>query len=262
MSRSTGERAGPSDVLREMYERRAELEYAAPAAPAADALLDPKFHRIRELVSQQLPCERFLDVGCGDGLIASLVAEQRPDVQVSGMDIAVRDGAHIPVRVFDGVSIPVEDRGADVVMLVDVLHHAAEPRALLGEAARVAARAVLLKDVTTVGPLSGPTLRFMDWVGNARHGVPLPYGFWTQGEWRRAFAELELSVNAARRRLDLYPWPWKIAFERRMHFIVCLTPRCTSGMGRTTRSDAPSVTAGRGAPPFAGPPPATDRTVA
>lgn len=163
-----------------------------------------------------------LDVGCGDGLIASLVSERRPDVVVSGLDVGIRGDTHIPVRRFDGRAIPVDDGGVDVVMLVDVLHHAEDPRGLLAEAARVAARAIVLKDVTPLGPLSEPTLRFMDWVGNARHGVPLPYRFWSQAEWRSAFGRLGLSVQVVRRRLGLYPWPWRLFFERRMHFVVAL----------------------------------------
>jgi SAM-dependent methyltransferase len=165
-----------------------------------------------------------LDVGCGDGLIGSLIQERRPDLSVEGLDIAVRGESHIPIREFDGQSIPLADGQVDVVMLVDVLHHASEPTRLLREAKRVARRGLILKDVTPVGPLADSTLRFMDWVGNARHGVPLPYKFWSQAEWRAAFSDLGLSVTAVRRRLGIYPPPWNLAFERRMHFIVRLVP--------------------------------------
>ena len=168
---------------------------------------------------------RVLDVGCGDGAIGALIQERRPDVRVSGIDIAARPTSHIPVSEFDGRNIPVEDRGADVVMLVDVLHHADDPMALLTEAVRAADRAVVLKDVTPLGPGSDATLRFMDWVGNARHGVPLPYLFWSQRQWREAFAELDLRVEETRRRFGIYPFPFGLLFEKRMHFIVRLVPR-------------------------------------
>jgi SAM-dependent methyltransferase len=186
---------------------------------------------------------KVLDVGCGDGRIASLISEHRADVEVSGMEIAVRTDAHIPVRRFDGRSIPLDDRSIDIVMLVDVLHHAEDPKALLAESARVADRAIVLKDVTPLGPFSDLTLRLMDWVGNARHAVPLPYTFWSQEEWRNAFAELDLSVEAVRRRLELYPWPWNLIFEKRMHFILRLAPPLA-----TRRAPAQDVTYSRASP--------------
>ena len=165
-----------------------------------------------------------VDVGCGDGQIASLVARARPDVRVRGTDIAARPDAHIPVLEYDGATLPFGDRGVDVVMCVDVLHHADDPMALLSEVARVADRAIVMKDVMTLGPLSDQTLRAMDWVGNKRHGVPLPYTFWSQAQWRRAFAELGLKAELERRRFGIYPRPLGVLFERRMHFLVRLTP--------------------------------------
>ena len=166
-----------------------------------------------------------LDVGCGDGQIGALIQQHRPDVRVTGMDIAARPTTHIPVQEFDGLHIPLDDRSVDVVMMVDVLHHAEEPSVLLSEIARVARRAIVLKDVTPLGPLSETTLRFMDWVGNARHGVPLPYLFWSQEEWRGEFAKLGLHVEETRRRLGIYPIPFNLLFEKRMHFILRLSPR-------------------------------------
>jgi SAM-dependent methyltransferase len=166
-----------------------------------------------------------LDVGCGDGQVGALIQQHRPDVRVRGIDIAARPETHIPVQEFDGVTIPLEDDSVDVVMSVDVLHHAEQPSRLLAEMDRVAARALVIKDVTPVGPFSDATLRFMDWIGNKRHGVPLPYLFWSQEEWRREFAALGLGVEDVRRRLGIYPLPFNLLFEKRMHFIARLGQR-------------------------------------
>jgi SAM-dependent methyltransferase len=170
------------------------------------------------------PSSSVLDVGCGDGLIAALVRRERPELQISGADIAVRPATHIPVTEFDGLSLPFEDHAFDTVMIVDVIHHSDAPEKLLGEVARVAKRAVVIKDVTPLGPGSDATLRFMDWVGNARHDVPLPYRFWSQAEWRTALENARLAVEEQRRRLDLYPLPFSLLFEKRMHFILRLRP--------------------------------------
>ena len=62
-------------------------------------------------------------------------------------------------------------------MFVDVLHHTEDPMALLGEAVRVARKTIVVKDHTLNGFLAGPTLHFLDRVGNARHDVALPYNY-------------------------------------------------------------------------------------
>lgn len=185
--------------------------------------------RVRVLsrqLSEMMPAgAQVVDIGCGDGQIGALIADHRSDVKVSGFDIARRPESHIEVREFDGHTIPLADGEADVVMLVDVLHHADDPLALLAEAARVARRGIVLKDVTPLGPFSDITLRAMDWIGNARHDVPLPYTFWSQAQWRRGFAELDLEVTETRRRFGIYPFPFTLVFEKRMHFIVSLRKR-------------------------------------
>ena len=165
-----------------------------------------------------------LDVGCGTGLIDRLIAEHRPDVNITGVDLIVRPETQIPVTQFDGKRIPFDDGAFDVVMFVDVLHHTENPEILLAEANRVANRAVVLKDHTRDGLLAGPTLRFMDWVGNAPHGIPLPYNYWPERRWREAFAELGFTPEIWLNKLGLYAAPANWLFDRSLHFIARLKP--------------------------------------
>lgn len=166
------------------------------------------------------PGGTVLDVGCGDGLLASLVQARRPDVSISGIDVLVRSGSHIPVRRFDGARIPCADKSVDVVTLVDVLHHVEDPMTLLREAARTASAAIVVKDHTRDGALASSTLRFMDWVGNARHGVALPYNYWNKQQWLRAAARLDLNIGVWRSDLGIYPWPATWIFDRSLHFLA------------------------------------------
>ena len=163
-----------------------------------------------------------LDVGSGDGSLAKRILSARADLRISGVDVMVRPNTHIPVQPFDGVRLPFSDDAFDVVMMVDVLHHAAEQGALLREVRRVAKRRVVIKDHYADGVLASATLRFMDWVGNARHGVALPYAYWSAGRWRKELAAAGLRVVDERSRLGLYPWPASLLFDRGLHFIAVL----------------------------------------
>lgn len=165
---------------------------------------------------------RVLDVGCGDGLISSQVQARRPELALEGIDVMVRPRTHIAVRQFDGIRIPYPDQSFDIVMFIDVLHHTEDPGILLREASRIAKRAVILKDHRREGFLAGPTLRFMDWVGNARHGVVLPYNYRTDTQWQEHFDFSELRIADQTRALHLYPAWADWFFGRGLHLLVRL----------------------------------------
>lgn len=166
---------------------------------------------------------RVLDVGCGDGSIATVVMRLRPDIDVTGLDVLVRSETHIPVRPFDGERIPFDEHSFDAVLFVDVLHHTDDPTQLLGEASRVASKAIVIKDHLADGFLARPTLRVMDWFGNAHFGVTLPYNYWPMDRWRRAFAELGLTTEESITDLLLYPRPASWVFGRKLHVLWRLT---------------------------------------
>lgn len=182
--------------------------------------------RVRVLADHLAPLlpanASVLDVGCGDGSIDRLIAERRTDVRIDGIDVRARAEAVIPVREFDGVTIPYADGAVDVVMFVDVLHHTPHARRLLEEAVRVARRAIVLKDHTREGWLAGPTLRLMDWVGNAPHGVERPHHYWREAEWLETFRRLGWVPSVWVRRLGLYPVPVRWWFDRSLHFVARL----------------------------------------
>jgi len=163
-----------------------------------------------------------LDIGCGDGKLASQIREQRPDLRICGIDVLIRPPVPLPVAQFDGFRVPVRDRGVDVALMVDVLHHTEDPLILLKEASRVARQAVVIKDHVADRRAAHILLRIMDWVGNAPHGVALPYNYLSRRQWTEAFREAGLHPQVWRGRLDLYPRPFSLLLDRDMHFVACL----------------------------------------
>jgi SAM-dependent methyltransferase len=162
----------------------------------------------------------LLDLGAGDGSIASRIGAQHPGLEVQGVDVLLRPVTHIPVTLYDGTTLPFEDDSFDWVTIIDVLHHTDDPGTVLGEAARVARRGVLVKDHLREGVLAGTTLRAMDWVGNRGHGVRLPYNYLNETEWDAVLARCGLVARERRTALSLYPPVVDSVFGRRLHFIA------------------------------------------
>jgi SAM-dependent methyltransferase len=89
---------------------------------------------------------------------ARLIADNRPDILIDGIDVRLRADAAFPIKAFDGKSVPFDNGSFDVVMLVDVLHHTDDPIGLLREAVRVARQAIVIKDHLLKGALAYSTL--------------------------------------------------------------------------------------------------------
>ena len=178
--------------------------------------------RLASVLCSAMPANsRVLDVGAGDGRLDKQLLERRPDITIAGLDVLIRPWTAIPVQPFDGAHIPFPDQAWDVVMLVDVLHHTGGALSVLKEAARVG-RSIIVKDHLDEGLASNLTLRFMDYIGNARHGVALPYDYWSRDEWQSAFRELGMEPAVWHERLGLYPVPLTFWFDRSLHFVTRL----------------------------------------
>jgi SAM-dependent methyltransferase len=160
-----------------------------------------------------------LDVGCGDGAIDRLLLERRQDLHIAGVEALVRPTTQIPVTSFDGTQLPFGDKSWDTVMFCDVLHHTDDPVGLLREAARVARHSVIIKDHLAEGASARWLLRFMDFVGNAPHGVRQPHNYFNRAQWTRAYRHAGLLPAETKTRLVLYPaWADPI-FGQSLHFI-------------------------------------------
>src|SRR5919198_3231879 len=137
----------PSDSLRDVYERRAELQYAAPVEPP-DPGVDRKFERISAALRAHLPCASLLDAGCGDGRYFHVTAADPPTERLAGCDISERILATAretasrlglePELVRANVeSLPFEDDSFDLVFCTQVLEHLLSPAEGVRELARV-----------------------------------------------------------------------------------------------------------------------------
>lgn len=129
------------DDLRALYEDRAAQQYASPA-PLPDPRIDRKFDRICALVRAHLPCEAFLDAGCGDGRYLAALDAELP-ARRAGVDLSERILETARARVdadFRQASLealPFGDGEFDLVLCSQVIEHVPDADAAATELARV-----------------------------------------------------------------------------------------------------------------------------
>jgi 2-polyprenyl-3-methyl-5-hydroxy-6-metoxy-1,4-benzoquinol methylase len=138
----------PSDHLRDVYERRAELQYAQPVAPP-DPRIDRKFARLTALALDRLPADAVLDAGCGDGrFLAALARDPRRPARLVGSDISERiletaratverEDATVEVVQANLEQLPFADDTFDLVVSTQVIEHLLDVAAGIRELARV-----------------------------------------------------------------------------------------------------------------------------
>ncbi len=152
--------------------------------------------------------DKVLDVGCGVGTLAHTITSNPAcpsGVVATGLERFPRGGEPIDVIAYDGGAFPFDDQSFDVVVIADVLHHEADPDALLGECARVARRLLIIKDHQVKGPFAHKRISLIDWAANAPHGVPCLYRYNTPAEWAEAVGRLPLEPREVHSRISLYP---------------------------------------------------------
>lgn len=96
------------------------------------------------------PGSTVLDLGCGDGLMLSMLKDKQVtgkgiDLSEKGIEKAKTKG--LDVSVFDfgsGSRLPFDDGSFDTVISLDVLEHLYDPTVVLKEAARVARKSVVI----------------------------------------------------------------------------------------------------------------------
>jgi SAM-dependent methyltransferase len=164
-----------------------------------------------------------LDIGCGNGEVGRRLTTV--DREVYGLETQERAQCSIPLTVYDGSRLPFADDSFEWAIVIDVLHHSADPDRVIAEARRVARAGVVVKDHYAETAGQRFRLGVMDWVGNRQFGVGRDGHYLTRAEWARLWERQELAVTALNEAIDLYPAAVKLFFENGLHFVARLEPR-------------------------------------
>jgi SAM-dependent methyltransferase len=104
-----------------------------------------------------------LDLGCGTGGYAKVLADRGYEVRALDVNREYVERARalgVAAEVYDGERLPLPDGAVDTVVLLEVLEHLEDPRALLLEARRVARRNVLASTPNCTQAFAGIPIEF------------------------------------------------------------------------------------------------------
>ena len=209
----------------------------ASPSPAARALFAlhhraihlPRVERVtRSLAAQIGRAASLLDIGCGDGSVATGIGAAIGATRLAGVDVLVRPGTAIPVTPYDGEHLPFADGAFEAVVLSDVLHHCEHPAIVLREALRVASRVVAIKDHFRFDRLTGAILLAMDRVGNAGPGVLVRGTYFTGGELAALVHDAGGRITGLEWPLRIHDLPWRLVTQDRLQFTAKIEHTGTS----------------------------------
>lgn len=154
------------------------------------------------------PGDSLLDLGCGPGHIAVVLAKKYRQ-KVTMVDVipcwkyvgqwllnipCARELSRqtgIPYRQYDGSNLPFTDNFFDTVLVAFVLHHASDPETVIKEAARVSRRRVIvLEDI--IDPKAAIVGRIADSIVNLEFGGV--HANRSQQEWINIFSSHGLKL--------------------------------------------------------------------
>jgi SAM-dependent methyltransferase len=138
--------------------------------------------------------DRVLDVGAGNCILCQELSRRGHDVTpVDGTNLSFVDEI-VPVA-YDGTTLPFADDGFDVALVITVLHHAADPDAVLGEVRRVARRIIVIEEI-----YENSFEKYFTYAIDSLFNLQFfnhPRSNRTDAGWREAFQSLRLDVTAA-----------------------------------------------------------------
>lgn len=152
-----------------------------------------------EIIAAQLapylkPRQSVLEIGAGKGLVAQEL-QRVTQANLTLVDVVDYNHTNLPLKVYDGETLPFDHGSFDYSLLIFVLHHTPEPLALVQEALRVSRGGVLIVENHVEGWLRKQVTRAIDSIPHYQYGVPICYCARTVDEWRKLLGELSVEVR-------------------------------------------------------------------
>jgi ubiquinone/menaquinone biosynthesis C-methylase UbiE len=143
----------------------------------------------RKLMPFIKPSDRILDVGAGDCRLDVLL-QKKVGCEVVPVDVEDFNETQLPLTIFDGKRLPFPDDSFDAVLLIFVLHHAEDAKAVLEEARRVSRKSVIVFEDVTSNMWDRMVFRgFHHWLAWSEK-ISYPFREWRPSQWTQLATSL------------------------------------------------------------------------
>jgi malonyl-CoA O-methyltransferase len=143
-SRDLPARPAPEHLTADLEDRiRSSFDEASRDEENFPSTIDPRIYHVKLILDSfgDLAGKRVLDVGCGKGRFARIIAERHPQAEVWGLDISEEMLQFVPTgihtRAGTMTQLPFEDGWFDAAYATESLEHAVEIDVAVGEICRV-----------------------------------------------------------------------------------------------------------------------------
>lgn len=150
---------------------------------------DRTYTLIRSVLRDIGHIDDAIDVGAGDGWAAQTLMDEGLVGRCQPVDVVRRKLIQLEPVLYDGSTLPFDDKGVTLAYAIDAAHHASNPLRFIQELGRVARRFVLLKDHTYASVSGRVALRILDEIGNRRFSIGSPGNYQRDFRWFRALED-------------------------------------------------------------------------
>ena len=188
----------------------------------------PRATALADAMAEMAPkADSILDIGCGDGMLVQEVARRVGARSIRGVDVKLQPDLPFDAVQYDGRKLPFDSSSFDVVLLSDVLHHAEDAAATLGEALRVTRPngAVIIKDHFCFGPVSYAILLTMDVIGNFAQGIDVNGKYLSPPQWIDLVQRCGGTIDRLNWPLRVHGLPFRLVARSEYQFVARILPR-------------------------------------
>ena len=139
-----------------------------------------------------------LDIGAAEGWTGEMIRSDDPGRQVQLLDVDDFNQTDLPLTVYDGQTIPFNDKSFDTSCLCLILHHCDDPDRVLSEAMRVTRKRLIITESVYHYKIGRALLYIADNIVNGlrtHSQMAKALHFRKSDEWERRFLEMGLAVQ-------------------------------------------------------------------